>query len=311
MVFAFGGLVYFIIKRQLTVNQRNQKIIEEKFRTSSAELEEARSKMQKQHDEIIIQKRELVQRQKDQENLLWFNQGLGKFSDLISKNRENLQLLCKEFIENLVDYVEAQQGGIFLFNDDDNVEPHLELVAHYAFSSSRLDQKFIVGEGYIGCCYKDKKFLEIDNLTEKYSELSSGLGSLQIKYLVLAPLMVNAECIGVIELGSFRKLKGYRISFIEKLCETVAATIMTEQANKKLKLLIERSAQQAQELSANEDLLRKNLEEIMSAHEESSRREDELIKLAEESATREEMLTQEIEELKCKLESLGNQQSAN
>jgi ligand-binding sensor domain-containing protein len=305
------GLVYLIIKRQLTLQKRQEKIIQEKFEVSSAELEQARAQLEEQHAEIVIQKRELLQRQKDQENLLWFNQGLGMFSDLISKNREDLPLLCKEFIEKLVDYVEAQQGGIFLYNEDANDDQSLELIANYAFSVSRHNQKFNVGEGYVGCCFKDKKYLEIDNLSENYSELSSGLGSMKIKHLVLAPLVVNTECIGIIEIGSFKKIKGYRNSFIEKLAETFAATVLTEQANKKLKNLIERSTDQAKTLSANEDQLRKNLEEIMNAHEESSRREDELIKLAEESATREEMLSQEIEELKCKIESLSGQQSTN
>ncbi|RPJ69622.1 MAG: GAF domain-containing protein, partial [Alphaproteobacteria bacterium] len=239
-----GGLIY-IVRRRLTRDERHKRIIEEKLNASSKELEEARHKLEQQHSEIIIQKRELVAREKDQENLLWFNEGLGKFSDLISRNRENLSMLCKEFIENLSEYVEAQQGGIFLFNDEDETDPHLELVASYVFTASRTNQRFKSGEGYVGTCYRDKKFIEIDNLSENYSELSSGLGSMHIKYLVLAPLMVNDDCIGVVELGSFKKIRGYRIALIEKLVEIISSTIFTDQANTRLKKLIEQSTKQA------------------------------------------------------------------
>ncbi len=305
-----GGLYYFI-RRRLTYDQRQKKIIQEKFDASSRELEEARAQLDKQHEEIVIQKRELLQREKDQENLIWFNQGLGLFSDLISKNRESLTHLCKIIIEKLVDYVEAQQGGIFLMNDGDESEHYLELAAHYAYSAGRTDQRIASGEGYVGACFRDKKFIEVDNLTDNYSELSSGLGKMYVKHLVLAPLMVNNDCIGVVELGSFRKIKGYRISFIEKLIENFASIISTELANNRLRLLIDRSTNQAKELAENEEQLRMNLEEIMATQEESTRREDELIKLAEESATREEMLNQEIEQLKSKIEQSAGMSSSN
>jgi hypothetical protein len=297
MIFAIIGTIGYMVRRRLTLKERQKRLIEEKFQASSRELEEAKIQLDKQHEEIIIQKRELVVSQKDQENLLWFNQGLGLFSDLISKNRENLTELCKEFIEKLVEYVDAQQGGIFLLNDDE-AEPSLELAASYAFSAARYIQNFSIGEGYIGSCFKDKKFLEIDNLSDTYSELNSGLGKMSIKHLVVAPLVVNHDCIGVVEIGSFKKVKGYRISFIEKLVEICASTILTEQANKRLKKLIEQSTLQAEELSMNEEQMRKNFEELLAAQEESSKREDELILLAEESATREEMLQQEIEMLR-------------
>jgi GAF domain-containing protein len=174
-----------------------------------------------------------------------------------------------------------------------------------------LDQKFHPGEGYIGACFKDKQFLEIDNLPPTYATLQSGLGSYHLKHLILAPLKVNEECIGVVEIGSYKKIKGYRISFIEKLMESFASTISTELANSRLKRLIDRSGTQAKELAENEEQLRLNLEEIMATQEESARREDELIKLAEESATREEMLNQEIEMLKSQLEPRSKQTSDN
>jgi GAF domain-containing protein len=252
----------------------------------------------------VIQKRELIVRQKDQENLLWFNQGLGIFSDLISKNREDLTELCRLFIEKLTDYVEAQQGGVFLINEDDETNSCLELIAGYCLSSERSKQQFKIGEGYVGCCFKDRKFVEIDNVSDKYSTVNSGLGKMPVKHLILGPLVVNNECIGVIELGSFKKIKGYRITFIEKLLETFSSTILTEQSNKRLKRLIEQSTRQARDLAENEERIRKSMEELMAAHEESSRREDELVKLAEESATNEEMLNQEIEQLKIKLAEL-------
>jgi hypothetical protein len=304
MVIALIWGVLYLVRRQLTAAQRQKQIVEEKFELSSRELEEAKNQLDIQHDEIVVQKRELKLRAKDQESLLWYNQGLGLFSDIFSKNRDDLKKLCQVTIEKLVEYVEAQQGGIFLLKSEDDKDGYLELVAHYALSEDKINRRFSIGEGYVGTCFYDKRFLEVDNLTEQYAQLHSGLGSEYLKHLVLAPLKVNEECIGVVELGSFKKIKGYRIAFIEKLMESFAAIINTEQASARLKMLIERSTLQSQELEASEEQLRLNLEQIMAAQEESTRREDELIKLSEESATREEILGQEIERLKSKIEQL-------
>ncbi|MBN2814277.1 MAG: GAF domain-containing protein [Bacteroidales bacterium] len=308
-VIALAGLIYFYVRRKITAAARQKRLLEEKFEASSKELEDARQKLEQQHAEIVIQKRELIQRQKDHENLLWFNQGLGLFADMISKNRSDLRLLCHEVIEKLVEYVEAQQGGIYLLRDSETDEQVLELTAHFAYNLSRIEKTFMAGEGYIGTCFRDKEFLEIDNLTDNYAEFQSGLGKVGLKHLVLVPLKVNEECIGVVEIGSFKKIKGYRNSFIEKLMESFAATVHTEIANNKLKVLIDRTTAQAKELAENEEQMRQNLEEMIATQDEASRREDELIKFAEESATREEMLNQEIAQLKQKLGEFSSQEN--
>jgi GAF domain-containing protein len=216
----------------------------------------------------------------------------------MSKNKDNIHTLCQITIQKLVEYVDAQQGGLFLVNEDDPDHHYLELIAHYAFSEEKINKRFEIGEGYVGTCFRENQFTEVDNLSDHYAELHSGLGKEYLKYLVLAPMKVNEVCIGVLEIGSFRKIKGYRISFIEKLLESFSSIINTERANIQLKKLIEHSRVQAEELHEREEQLRMNIEEITATQEESARREDELIKLAEESATREEILNQEIETLK-------------
>jgi two-component system sensor histidine kinase ChiS len=302
-ILIISGIIYLLRKR-LEFVQKQKEIFEKKFESSSRQLEEAKKQLEIQHEEITIQKRELKLRENDQENLLWFNQGLGIFSDIISKHKDDLTSLCQITIDRLVEYVDAQQGAVFLLNDEKEDDHYLELIAHYAFSNERIHRQFKIGEGYVGTCFYEKQFMEIDNLTEKYSELHSGLGNQYLKHLLFAPLKINEQCIGVVELGSFKKIKGYRVSFIEKLMETFASIINTQRANVKLKKLIEFSTAQTKELEEREEQLRLNLEEIMATQEESTRREDELIRMSEQAASHEENLKQQIEVLKNKIKEL-------
>jgi hypothetical protein len=124
-----------------------------------------------------------------------------------------------------VEYIEGQQGGVFLLNDDDENDIHLELVAHYAYNIERLNTRFMPGEGYVGTCFTEKQFIEIDDLPEGYSVLRSGLGEKQLKHLLLAPLKVNEVAVGVIELGHSGKLKATS-SIVDKLSETFASAFL-------------------------------------------------------------------------------------
>ncbi len=176
MILAILTGTYFLVKKRLTIEQRQKQIFEEKYQASSKELQEALEQLEVQHEEIVVQKRELKLRQRDQENLLWFNHGLGLFSDIISKNRDDVTQLCNIFIQKLVEYVEVEQGGVFLINDDQHDNPYLELAGSYAFDVERTSQQFLPGEGYIGTCFTSCEFMEIDNLTDKYSDSALRIG---------------------------------------------------------------------------------------------------------------------------------------
>ncbi len=309
MITAIVLLVVYGIRYRMNAEHKQKLLLEERVKESTHELELAREKLEKQKEEIVLQKQELKLRERDQQELLWFNQGIGLFSDIFSRNKEDINQFSGLVINKLIEYVEAQQGGVFLLNDDDENNVFLELVAHYAFNIERLNEKFIPGEGYVGTCFKEKQFIEINDLPPGYAILRSGLGQEQLKYLLLFPLKVHELVVGVIEIASFRKLKGYKIAFIEKICETFASMIASVKSNNKLRKLIEKANRQAIELREREEELRQNLEEMKATQEEAARREDELIKYAEEAASREEMLNQRIEELEMKLKMIQEKTS--
>ncbi len=301
--------IYYFYKKRMQFLEKQKQILQEKIELSNQELKDATEKLTKQQEEIIIQKRELRLREKDQQELLWFNQGISTFSDIVSKHKHDIKGLCQNVINNLIEYVEAQQGGIFLIHDDDESDPFLELIAYHAYSNEKINKKIKPGEGYVGTCFIENKFLEIDNLSDDYAVFQSGLGKESLKYLILFPLKVSDTCIGVIELISFKKLKGFRISFVEKLIETLASTINTERANLKMKKIIDESGRQANEIQEREHQLRIQLEENMAKQEESNLRESEFTHLIKEAAKREEHLNKQIEKLKTALAAKGKKRN--
>jgi hypothetical protein len=70
----------FITHTKRIDNMQQQKDLRGKIRSQHREQGPA---LEIQHGEIIVQKDKL--REKDQRNLLWFNQGLGMFSDISAR----------------------------------------------------------------------------------------------------------------------------------------------------------------------------------------------------------------------------------
>lgn len=291
-------IAWYILRNRMHNEEKQKEKLKKEIEKNALELEKARIQLETQKEEITLQKQEIRLREKEQQDVMWFNEGLNKFSDMMSKNRGNTQRLLQIIISELVKYVDAEQGGIYVVNDDIEGEEYLDLTASYAYPAERAGCRFMIGEGYVGTSYKEKKVIEIDNLEKKYTKIKSGLGEDMPKYLAVIPLKLDETVSGIIELASFRKLKGYKIAFIQKMAESLTSMISSEKATEKMMKLVEQSRIQAEELSAQEEELRQSLEEMMATQEESSRREEELVKQAEEFASQEVLLQEEIEKIK-------------
>jgi ligand-binding sensor domain-containing protein len=299
--------VYLFIRNRIVAAGKQKEKLQKEIEKSTRELEEAKSQLELQQEEITIQKQEIRLREKEQQDIMWYNEGLNKFSELMSKNKGDINKLTQVIITNLVEYVEAEQGGIFLLNDENSDDIFLELAANYAYSKDRLDSKFMIGEGYIGTCFKEKNVIELEHPEKGYTTVRSGLGEDFPKYLIFIPIRMDETIEGVIEVASFKKLKGYKVSFVQKMAETLTSIITSERTAQRMLKVVEQSKIQAEELSAQEEELRQNLEEMSATQEETARREGELVRQAEKLSSDEAMLRQEIKALRSENQKLKKQ----
>ena len=66
----------------------------------------------------LANKQEDVRKLEDQKQN-WATQGIAKFGEILRQNTEDMQEFSYHIISNLVKYIEGNQGGIFIVNDDD------------------------------------------------------------------------------------------------------------------------------------------------------------------------------------------------
>ncbi len=279
-----GVLVYLFIRFRERQLKHDKNLLE-------LELEKGRVEIEKSKNEIDQTRIALEEKEKLERIQKWHNEGLVRFSEILTREKDDLKKMLQNIINNMVEFVEVKLGGIFLTEENSDGQIELRLTASYAFNNEMLEEVSMQpGEGQIGACYSNKHLIQIDNLPDTYLKLSSGLGESALPYLLLMPIIYDEQVVGVLELASFEKVEAYKIEFLEKVNESIGSIISNLKSQRIIKEMLEKSELQAEELMGQEEEMRQNMEEMMATQEEANRKE--------------EILNEEIEKYKQKCSEL-------
>jgi len=260
-----SALIYMYIR------YREKQAKKEKARLQD-DVDKAVAEVEQQKIEIIEQNKELQKKQEEEKKRQWFNEGIAMFADILRRNKNDITELSNNILNNIIRYINATQGGLFIFNDDNEEDKYLQLIASYGYQKSKYEQVRIeIGESMVGNCYVEKKTKIVHNLPEGYLQIDSGLGHTEPKHLVLIPLKLDELIYGVLEIATMNEISELHIEFLEKLAESVASQLFTAKISIKTSKLLAQSQQQANELRAQEEEARQNIEEMEANKEEALR----------------------------------------
>jgi methyl-accepting chemotaxis protein/PAS domain-containing protein len=220
---------------------------------------------------LINMRNNLEKVAEDDKRRNWATEGIAKFSEILRSNNDTLSKLSDEIISNLVKYVKANQGGLFIINDTEE-EHYLELKACYAWDKKKyLEQKIYEGEGLTGQAWQEKESIYLTEIPQNYISITSGLGESNPRSIIIVPLKVNDQVFGVIEIASFNEFASFEIEFIEKIAESIASTISTVKINEQTQRLLQDSTMLTEQMRAQEEEMRQNMEELQATQEEMER----------------------------------------
>jgi methyl-accepting chemotaxis protein len=231
--------------------------------------------------ETLLSMRENLKNYREQENRNhWINEGIAQISQVLMQHND-MRLLAEQTLLNVIKYVKASQGLLFLvkYNDKQN-KNFLMLTACYAYQKEgELGQEIEIGDDLVGEVVMRKKTIHLKELPENYITIASGLGGAKPAEVVLVPLKVQEEVIGVIEIGTFSKVRNREIEFLEKIGERIATSLLSVQANQRNNDLLQESQLLAEQMQKQEDILRKNMQELQNTQKAMSEANDKLNRL--------------------------------
>ncbi len=249
-------------------------------------------------DSLIEMQKQLRAINEEEQKRKWANEGLTRFVDILRSSHDNINALGDKIISGLIQYTRSNQGALYVLNDEEGKDRHLELVSIFAWDIKKHEQQRIKpGQGLLGQAFLEKETTYLTSLPDEYIRITSGLGDARPKAVLIVPLKVDQEVYGLVELASFNEFEPHEISFVEKLGESIASTIASVRGAHKNKMLIEQFQEQTEQMRAQEEEMRQNMEELQATQEEIVRKEkdyvariQELEALQERKAEPEELL---------------------
>jgi PAS domain S-box-containing protein len=210
----------------------------------------------------------------------WTIAGVARFSDLL-RDYQNASLaeISYAVVQHTVKYLGANQGGVYLLNDEQEHDPHIQLTACYAYEKKKyLQQRIEPGQGLVGQCLLENESVYLTEIPDNYLKITSGLGEATPRNILLVPVKSNDQTHGVLEIASFTPLEPYQVALVETVCGSFAALLSATRVNLRTRKLLDESQKITEELRAKEEVLRQNSEELLATQEELSKKVQEIEK---------------------------------
>jgi hypothetical protein len=206
----------------------------------------------------------------------WATEGLAQIGTIL-RSYKSLDELYSNVIGFAVKYTNANQGAMFLL-DDDSGDQDLIMVSCYAYNKKKyIDKKVHVGQGLIGQAVMEKDTIYITDIPADYVHITSGLGEATPRSIIIIPLKTNDHVLGAMEIASFEKFEKHEIEFLEKLAESIAASVGSIRTNERTREMVSQLQQQTEQMRSQEEEMRQNMEELSATQEEMIRKEQEYI----------------------------------
>ncbi len=221
---------------------------------------------------------EQQQRKKEDDQRNWVSEGLANVGNILRGSFENMEDFAYNIISYLVKYLDANQGGFFLVEEETEKEKYIDLKACFAYDRRKFaDKRIGWGEGIIGTCALEKQSIYMTDLPDGYIEITSGLGQATPDHLLIVPLVVQDEVLGIIELASFKTFHDFEIGFVESLAESTAITLSSLQSNIRTAALLKESRSQAEALALQEEKMRQSMEQLKQTQEQAAQQAEKFI----------------------------------
>ncbi|WP_030768448.1 response regulator, partial [Streptomyces sp. NRRL F-2664] len=196
----------------------------------------------------------------------WLKSNLAQISGLMQGHRD-LAVVAELVMDELTPLVAAQYGAFYLAEEASGGTV-LTLVGSYGRPAHCEEgTRFALGESLVGQAARSRRIIATDRVPGGYI-ISSGLGHTTPGSLIILPIVVDDQVLGVIELASFGAFTPVHRDFLTQLMETIGTNVNTIVANARTDELLGESQRLTTELQARSEELQVQQEELQRSNAE-------------------------------------------
>ncbi|WNZ14205.1 HAMP domain-containing protein [Streptomyces sp. 11x1] len=197
----------------------------------------------------------------------WLKTNLARISGLMQGHRD-LPVVAELIMDELAPLASAQYGAFYLAEDTER-GPELRLVGSYGYpDDTDRPERIPVGRSLVGQAARNRRPISVEELPRGYVTISSGLGQAEPSALVVLPIVVEDQVLGVIELGSVTPFTQIHQDFLAQLMPTIGVNLNTIVANARTDELLGESQRLTAELQARSEELQVQQDELRRSNAE-------------------------------------------
>lgn len=300
------SIVYFLS----WISQNSEIRSNDLVRQLEAQSEEVKASQREMEENL----QQLKLAQKEEQDRNWITEGLGRVNTIL-RNSASVAETCEKVLQEMIKYTGANQGVIYLTQEEEGQKPYLQLMSAYAYGRKKhIQGRREIGQGLVGQAYLEKDLIFLTEIPDNYVKITSGLGGSNPRNIVVLPLIYNEKVEGVLEIASFQKLNERAVEYLQKLSENLASAFGVTKINERTRYLLELSTEQQEQMRSQAEELQQNMEELQATQEEMQRKNKEMEKLVAEMEVKNrdmqdknEQLAQQEEELRQNMEEISAQ----
>ncbi|MFD1739811.1 ATP-binding protein [Bacillus salitolerans] len=223
----------------------------------------------------------------------WIKTKIAELS-VLTQGVNDLHVAGDRYIRETANSIGASFGVLYLLQNDGENE-YLDRTATYAYAnqsdSAFAEEKIWLGAGLVGQCAKSKEVILLNSATDEYINITSSFGQIKANNIIILPILVDNEPIGVIELATLTEISSIEREFLLQSTEMIGIIFNRIFRHKQVEELLKESQTLNEELQTQSEELQLQQEELRTMNDE-----------LEAQYKSSEMKTKELEEIKENLE---------
>jgi PAS domain S-box-containing protein len=186
----------------------------------------------------------------------WFQQGMSELDDQMRGNYQ-VSELSERIIRWLCNFLGTEIGAVYVF--DEELE-QLELTGALGVNTNEVKGILRPGEGLAGKAAFENS-LQVIDVDKKFHKIYSATGEVYPDKIYLLPMHYENQMQAVIELAAVNALTPLKTGFLQSVSIKISANLGAAVARYRRKELLDKSIEQAKELKAKEEEIKKELAE--------------------------------------------------